>query len=407
MSTQRGILRFWSVLAIASVLGGCSVIATHEEYGAYRAVRTANNERDQLIAMQQYVEHHPSGYWIDAVQEQRREHEEGLWANSNTTREGLEWYLRVYPDGQFVDQARPRLHALQTVSSRRDEEAAHQAELEAERLRQAAEARRTWVSRAVGFWTHTLLSINNYGSTIQRVVGANPEFSRAFGQAPPPECSAEFCIKHYGQLYHIPVPGATRIDRHIDVYLRLVLDHGRVERAELLLPNKGFSRWYEMENQTVITDEDPEQRMTALNWALERIQPIITEVAAGAQPIDFVPEPIVPLQVSGEQHDTEAAPAAPDQAVEDQPAQQQQQVRPPTTGDSAIDDLLLGAGGSGEDANPTPHPSPQDVTPSETLVLPIGLMAFRHRNMRVVVFAAGDDDYDQAYDGIFLERARD
>ncbi len=392
------------VLALAlAALAGCSTIATHEEYGAYRAVRQAQSDRDRLLAAQQYVEHHPGGYWIEEVQAERRRHEDEVWENGNSTREGLEWYLQVYPDGQYVEQARPRLAALQTVSNTRAEQAERQEQLEEERRAQAAEARRTWVTRAVQFWTTTLLGVRNYGSTIQRVVGANADFNRAFGQAPAPTCTADFCIKHYGQLYYIPVPGATRIDRHIDLYLRLQMVRGRMERAELVLPNKGFSRWYEMENRTVVTDEDPEQRNAAINWALERIQPIVEQVATGAQRIDFIPEPIPPLQVRGEQGNTDQAPVSPDEATpapaEGAAGSQKQ--------DGSIDDLLDDAMGDGQQEQQPPPPVETTPEPTETLVLPIGLLSWQYRNLRVVVFAASPDDYEQGYDGIFIERIRD
>ncbi|HJL18876.1 MAG TPA: hypothetical protein RMH99_24650 [Sandaracinaceae bacterium LLY-WYZ-13_1] len=414
---MRRTIRSSALLALVLTLAGCATIATHEEYDDYRAVRTADEERDRLIAMQQYVEKHPDGYWAEAIQEERRSREDAIWARSSDTREGLEWYLRVYPDGQYVEQARPRLAALQTVSSRRQEEAQRQQELEAERRREAAERRRTWVTRAVQFWVGNLLSIRNYGSPIQRVARANEEFSEAFGQPPQPTCTPDYCIKHYGQLYHIPVPGATRLDRHIDVYLRLKMVRGRVERAELLLPNKGFSRWYEMENQVVVTDEDPQQRMQAINWALERIQPVIEQVASGAEQIDFVPEPIEPLQVEGGD-DTETAPMAPgDEPSEAEEAEEPAQPEQPEPADDAgegdggdgLDELLREAAGTPEEQQQQtqPEPQPQPEAEPETLVLPISLMAFRHRNLRVVVFAAGDEDYEHGYDGIFLERIRD
>lgn len=385
-----------------SAFGGCSTIATHEEYGAYRAVRRASSDRDRLVAAQQYVEHHPGGYWIEEVQAERRRHEDEVWSNGNSTREGLEWYLQVYPDGQYVEQARPRLAALQTVSVSREAQEQRQDELEEQRRQELAEQQRTWVTRAVQFWTTTLLGIQNYGSTIQRVVGANAEFSRAFGQAPMPTCTADYCIKHYGQLYHIPVPGATRIDRHIDVYLRLKLVRGRVERAELVLPNKGFSRWYEMENRTVVTDEDPEQRNAAINWALERIQPLVEQIATGAQRVDFIPEPLDPLQVRGEAANTDAAPTSPDEAAAPAPAGAQKQ-------DGSIDDLLDDAMGNQQQPPPDqqPPPEPPPDAQGETLVLPMGLLAWQYRNLRVVVFAAAADDYEQGYDGIFIERIRD
>ncbi|MEC7521358.1 MAG: hypothetical protein VYE22_15885 [Myxococcota bacterium] len=395
---------------LASLLAGCAVVATHDEYGTYRQVRMADNDRDRLLAMHRYVTEHPAGYWIEEVQEMRRAKEDEVWNASYTSREGLEWYLQIYPDGQYVDQARPRLAALQTVRSRQDEEEERQRELERQRRQELLEQRRTWVTRAMQFWTRTMVGIRNYGSSIQRIARGNEEFNRAFGQQPAPQCTADYCIKHYGQVYHIPVPGATRIDRHIDVYLRLLFDRGRMNRAELLLPNKGFSRWYEMENQTVVTDEDPEQRTMAINWALDRIQPIIQEVASGAERIDFIPEPVDPLQVQAEAEDTEEAPTAPDETPEEQQARPEPQPMPEQTEEApeegSLDALLAEAAGADQQQQQQPV-EPQQTDEPETMVLPVNLLAYRYRNLRVVVFAAGEDDYGNAYDGLFIERIRD
>lgn len=378
------------------LLAGCAVVSTHEEYSAYRAVRRATSDRALLTAAQQYVRSHPDGYFVEEVQALRRAREDDVWASNNDSREGLEWYLEVYPDGRYVDQARPRLAALQTVSQGRQEEAQAREQLEQERRRQAEEARRTWVTRAMQFWTRTLLGVRNYGSSIQRVVSANQDFNRAFGQAPAPQCTPEYCIKHYGQIYHIPVPGATRIDRTIDVYLRLSFERGCMERAELVLLNKGFSRWYEMENRTVVTDEDPDQRQMAINWALDRIQPVIEEIARGARRIDFVPESLTPLQVHGQS--TGDAPSSPDEAQPPvvQPAQKQED----------LDELLSGVVNEPDEPPAEPEPTPVVEEPVETMVLPIGLLSWEYRNLRVVVFAASPDDYEQGYDGIFIERIR-
>jgi hypothetical protein len=380
MPRTSRITSLFTTLAIVAALGGCAAVATHDEYGAYRAVRRAENDRDRLLAAQRYVERHPGGFWITEVQAERRSHEDQVWEASNATREGLEWYLQVYPDGQYVEQARPRLAALQTVSSRREEEVQRQEQLEQQRRQQAAEAQRTWVTRAVQFWTRTLVGIRNYGASIPRVAAANREFSEAFGQQPQPTCTPEYCIKAYGQRYHIPVRGGTRIDRQIEVFLRLRLDRGRMNRAELILPNKGFSRWFEMENRAPVTDEDPEQRNAALNWVLERIQPIV-EAVPGVQRIDYIPEPIVPLEAR-DAGTTEQAPNAP-------------------SGKQDVIDELLGTPQPETPAEPPPEALPE--AQGETLVLPIGLLAWQVRNLRVVVFAAAADDYEQGYDGIFVE----
>ncbi len=399
-----------TLLLGAVSLMGCASFASHEEYGAYRRVRLAHDERDRLVALQQYVEHHPQGAWIAEVQQARAEREEELWARSANTREGLEWYLQVYPDGRYVDQARPRLDAFDHIQNTAAQQAEAERALRERQRQEAAEAARTWVTRAVQYWTRTMVGLQGYGSSLRRIAGSNADFAQAFGRPPEPVCvQNEYCIKHYGQLYHIPVPGATRIDRRVDVYLRLTMDEGRLERAEILMPDKGFSRWFEMEHHQVVTDEDPQQRFEAINWALERIQPVIQEIAQGAQQIDLVPEPVQPLQMHQEAADSDAAPASPDQPAQPTPAPTPTPAEGEGGGEGeggAEFDRLLdeAAGAEGQTTDQA-----TDAAPAEgaELVLPIGLMAYRYRDLQITVLAAGDQDYGEAFDGVIIERVRD
>ncbi|HBQ12689.1 MAG TPA: hypothetical protein DEF51_16610 [Myxococcales bacterium] len=57
-----------SVLVLSALVTGCAVVASHDEYGTYRQVRTADNDRDRLLAMHRYVTEHPNGFWIEQVQ---------------------------------------------------------------------------------------------------------------------------------------------------------------------------------------------------------------------------------------------------------------------------------------------------------------------------------------------------
>lgn len=405
------------ILAGAMALVGCSTFASHDEYGRYRRVRMADEERDRLIALQQYAEHHPSGRWIAEVQAARSEREDELWARSASTREGLEWYLTVYPDGRYVEQARPRLAALQHVENTAEQQRESERELRQQQRQQAAEARRTWVTRAVQYWTRTMVGLRGYGRSLRRIAQSNPEFAQAFGRPPAPVCAQDqYCLKHYGQLYHIPVPGATRLDRRVDVYLRLSMEDGDLERAEILLPGKGFSRWFEMENTQIVTDEDPQQRTEAINWALDRIIPIIQEVATGAREMDAViPDPFEPLQQRAEGDDTDEAPLAPDEEPPPEaepPAQAEGEGQ--TEGEAqeaegeggALDELLEQAAGP-DPAETDPVEQPQtEPAEAETMIIPIGLMGWTYNGLQITVVAASPDDYGEAYDGVIIERIR-
>lgn len=419
---SRRVQRVLALVVVATALAGCSVLASKSEYADYREVRLAEQRRERLLAMQSYIAEHPEGTWATEVQAERVRLEPEVWAESRSSREGLEFYLEAFPDGPHAAEAQPRLAALQTVQGRRQSEEERAREVERQRREALAERRRTWLTRAAQFWTRTMIGIDNWGSPIAEVAGQNPDFSRAFGQDPRPRCSREECIKFYQSSYAIPVPGSTRIDRQVQLLLRLRMEEGKVQRTELLLPNKGFSRWYEQENRTIVVDEDPTQRQQAIEWAIERIMPAIQEVAPGAEPIDVVSEPIDPPQVrapnqadpgasrapgdeatQGEDEDGEDEQAEPEEQVPDAPSGQEQQGE-----GGGLDDLLRRAAGTEEEdeqeGQTEPEPSEQAPPPEpETMILPIALQGFRAGNVRIVIFAAADEDYGSAYDGLFIE----
>ncbi len=426
--------------ALSLVLGGsllaasgCAVLAGKSEYAAYRAVRTAGDDQSRLLAEQAYMEANPNGQWSKQVQAHRVEAEPGVWEAGKGTRDGLEFYLAAFPDGPHVTQARPRLAALMTVHGRREDEDARRRAIEAQRRVQQEEQRRTWTTRAVSYWTRTLIGLQGWGSPISEVAQANPSFSRAFGENPPPRCNADECVKFYRNTYAIPVPGATRIDRAIEFVLRLKMPGGNVDRVELLLPNKGFSRWFEMENRTIVTDEDPTQRQQAIDWVLERLAPVLGEAGA-AQPTEGISvDTLAPLGFSstGEATGTgtpgsggadaadepAATPAATQEAASaaPAPAPAAPQESAPTPGTDApplagasVDDLLARHGGTNA-APPAASAAPAEpAAPAavEAPVAPRAVRIFTTSSLRVVVFAAADDDYGTAWDGVFIERNR-
>ena len=409
-------IRVALVALAAAVLAGCAVLASKSEYQSYREIRMAEERNAKLIAMQQYMAEHPDGLWAKSIQEERVRLEPEVWAESHSSREGLEFYLAAFPDGPHAAEARPRLAALQTVQSGRQEEEERAREVERQRREELAERRRTWLTRAMQFWTQTMIGVNNWGSPIAEVAQQNPAFSRAFGQEPRPRCSREECIKFYQSQYAIPVPGSTRIDRTVDLLLRLRMQNGEVERAEMLLPNKGFSRWFEQVNRTIVTDEDPTQRQQAIEWALERIIPAIREVAPNAQPIDVVPEPIDPPTVRAPNQADPGASRAPgdtaDEAAEEEPAAEEQpqaaEEQPQQAGGGGgLDELLERAAGDEEPAPAEPEPTPEPAAEPESMVLPIALQGFRAGDVRIVIFAAAGEDYGAAYDGVFIEHVEE
>jgi hypothetical protein len=407
------------VLGSAAAIGisSCAIFASHEEVASWRAIRENTNSEERLVALAEYAARYPGGAFIAEANTELAAQETTIWETGNSSREGLEYYLRTYPSGAYVSQARERLDALTTVGERREVEEARVEEMEAARAADAATDRRLWAGRAMEFWTRNLIGIRNYGSPLGAVARAHPDFSRVFGEAPAPVCTATGCLKHYHGHFAIPNPGGTRIERDMHMYLRLALgERGRLERAEVLLPNKGFSRWYELENRVLVTDEDPEQRQAAIEWVLSRLEPIIAEVASGSRPIDFLPDPIPPITASEAAASTTSADAAyaPPTAAAAAPAEAPAaegsgEEATPSAGTSAIDELLAAAAGSdGSIADPGAGVAAEDTVAAEAaVVFPNVLRAIQRGNVRIVVFAAGDEDYGEAYDGFFVERVRE
>lgn len=363
-------MRTWALLLPLCV--GCSALSGKTDYRDYRTIQLADDEAARNLAMTAYLEAHPGGRWADEVRAEYEAEETLLFEDNKATVEGLVFYLEVYPSGRFAEQARARLDALALVAQRRRADEAATREVQRERREDTLEARRTWATQAVAFWGRVLLGVTRWGEPIADVAAGSPEFDRAFGAPPRPRCSPSECIKFYQIDYAIPVPGQTRVERTLQLLLRLHLRDQRLVRAEMLLPGRGFSRWYELENQTFVIDEDPVSRQEAIEWALARIVPSLREIVPDAAAIDVVPEPIEPPRVR--------APNTPDPGASSLPGEVAA-----TAGDAPA------------------APTELVDAPAGELVLPLALQGLRVRNLRVVVFAAADEDTGAAFDGLFLE----
>ena len=341
------------------LLSGCSIFAGKADYRSYRQLQMAESDQDLARAQSAYMASHPNGAWSTEIGTAREAAESQRYQENNSTSDGLRFYLEVYPEGVYAEQARLRLAALEQVEGRREVERENQAEVRREQRRDAAEQRRTWAARAVGFWTELLGGLEQWNTPISNVAQNNPEFNRAFGGEPRPRCSRTECIKHYRLEFGIPVPGRTRINGLMEIFLRLRMRDGNLYRVEMLMPNRGFSRWFELENRRPVADMDPESRNEALGFALERILPFIDAATTDAVRIDMIPEPIEPPEIGRAQSDSAEA-------------------------------------GEGEQAEE-----------GMGFIIPIALEARRAGDLTFVIFSASPDDEGDAYDGLYIEFAPD
>jgi hypothetical protein len=421
----------------AGALGACAAFQDKAEYGAYRTYRLTEAERPRLLAAQRYVSTYPDGEWVDVVQAERTERETAVYQQvaAKTDRgeriQGLEFYLAAYPEGRYAGVAEQRLSA-DRIAEQEERERIAAAEEEVERQREEAlERRRTWVTRATQFWGETLLTLENWGSPIAAVARRNERFSENFGNSPRPRCSRQECVKFYELPYGIRVPGGTRIERAMNVTLRLRFEEGKLEATEVLYPNKGFSRWYENEDEDrdeQIIDEDPASRQKAVDWALERIMPLIEQFAANAQPMEQASLDVIdPLTVdapeeaeaiAGVSDEPEPEPEPEPEAEEEGGALTQEQLRELCAGDqSALTEeqrtecLLLSAAGEEQEGDILPgrldgdEDDEEDVEePEEPQFYPPEVIrAVRTADLEVLVFIAPiQAQGEAAYDGFVI-----
>jgi hypothetical protein len=441
-------------LSIAVLLSGCAAFASKSDYRDYRAVRLAGGDEQRLVAMQHYVDAHPDGQWHDQLQLERQRREREIFEAHKSDRQGLELYLAAFPDGAFADQARARLSAIAVIEQRKRDEAARAEQLQEQRKQREAELSRTWLTRFVGYWTKTLLAIDDWGAPIEQVAQQNAEFSRAFGRPPRPRCTSDECVKYYESSYAVPVPGGTRIERDVRLLLRLRLASGRLTRAELLIPQRGFSRWAEIEERQPIVDGDVEARQRAIDFALGRLTPLLDELAPTRQPLPgyVLADPGVPgIGPTGELVDTTAAdPGAPSNRIQGnaQPREKDPTIKdlvapapPGQTPDMVMNPLYVGPDGRpltpppsaaqpgvqpdsgqgsevmelapvviprapGDERASQPSPSAQSApAPKSAAERQPGLVrAFSAAGLRIIVFAAPSDASGPAYDGLIIER---
>lgn len=439
----RHVLVLALVLSTVAALAGCRVLGSKTDYADYRAVRLAQSEHARLLAMQRYAARHPDGHWSDEIRAQRSQADDATFAAGKGSRAGLEHYLAAFPDGAFAAQARSRLGAIELIEQQTRKDEARAAVLEAERKQREEELRRTWIARFASHWVRTLSGLSSWGEPVADVARDNPAFSRAFGADPRPRCSASECVKHYLGRFAIPVPGGTRVERSVSLVLRLQLGAGRLTRAELLFPERGFSRFFELENARIVVDSDADGRVAAVSWAVERLLPLLGELAgpkAVAEP-DYVLAAVerVAIGPSGELTDTAAEDpstppnrlsAAGDAQIPEQVAGAAEQAPP----DMVFAPLGVDKQGRAVPGGSSPAASPPQAQPTgEVMVMaplevpradgatgaapssppapaaapavaPPTVRAFRLGDLRLVIFSAAGDAPSPAYDGIAIEQ---
>ena len=284
-ATRGGIV----VLVLAASGPGCSAgraaVASKADYRDYRETRLVPEGQARAVARAQYIEAHPEGRWADEVAEERRAFERPFFEARRGTRDGLLMYLEAYPDGRWADEARARLTALAALQTDREAARASRRTAAEEERAEVQRTRLLWGARTLERWLELFVGLDGWGDSIQAIARRNPAFDEAFGRsAPDPTCTPERCDKPFVHPFAIPMPGQTLREQTLTIVVRLRFgSDNALVGADLLLPNFGFSRWYELEQRVPVEDLDPNQREGAVSWARERMAALIERVAPHAQ----------------------------------------------------------------------------------------------------------------------------
>lgn len=290
-----------ALVVAALVTSGCQLGAAHGELATFRALRRETALHRRLALIDAYTRSYPHGVWAADVEAVRETLEPETWRASSQawTIDGLEHYLSAYPDGAHAPEALTRLEALSAAIERAPGE-------------DPETTRRLWVGRAMEFWTRTLPRLAPLLRSLPAIAHGDPAFSDAFGADPAPDCSALECLKTYHSSFSVAGPSGP-VTREMEVVIRITLGtRGRVERIEVLLPRRGFSRWYELETNVFVDDASPTDRDLAITWARHQLRQSLDALGSAARRGPIFTLGVVPL-VTGS---SLAAPTAPPDVLE-------------------------------------------------------------------------------------------
>jgi PAS domain-containing protein len=268
---------FLSVSALAATTLGCGVWSSPSDYSAYRAYRYEAAGPERLAAGGRYLTQHADGRFAGEVRGVVLAQEEDFWADHRSSVDGLNEYLRAFPVGTHLDEARERLRVFE--QARAQQEAERRVAAEAERVRRETELReasarqRLWMRTQFNRWVRLFGGLNGWGQGMGPIVQGNPDFGSAF-ENDPPQCRAAHCRKNYNLDFYIPVPGRSAVPRRIGFTLDMVRvgTDRLVNQTQLLVHNRGLTAWWELENQQIADAESAEAREAAVRWTMDQLR---------------------------------------------------------------------------------------------------------------------------------------
>lgn len=262
----------WVGMVLCASLLGCGsigsrLVASNDEYLAYREVRTTERLDARLAASNAYLMAHPDGQWAQEVRPWFERAELRYWLRIKETPSGLAAYLKTLPDGPHAAEAAAALATFrERQQAARKELLDLSAAMTEERLAELARQRDV-AQEAFTSWLGRFLAIETWG---MRTSALDHDFIFAWRIDPPRgRCVDDRCAKLVQYAYEMP-GGGDRSERRLVMDVVVQLDQGMVEQARLEGPGL-FSRLYEAGAKQPVPYDDPSARVEAIAYAVDVI----------------------------------------------------------------------------------------------------------------------------------------
>ncbi|WP_437641517.1 hypothetical protein [Sorangium sp. So ce854] len=272
-----------SVAALVATLSGCAsrpaILASPDDYEAYRATRASRTFEGRLAAASTYLERYPDGAFAGEVRAYLARAEPIYYAAKRGTAAGLTAYLATLPRGAFREEATHRLRALVRDRSAGDLLARAARETEAQLSRQRAARAR--VREELAAWLRRFLGRDAWGRPLAE---APAEVIVPFSLAlPAPRCApadelagaderagpgAVVCAKRIDLPFTVNAGGESA-PRKAELDVAVLEDAaGRPIEVALRGPDL-FTRLEEARSAREVTADDPEGRVGGIALAVE------------------------------------------------------------------------------------------------------------------------------------------
>ncbi|WP_437942362.1 hypothetical protein [Sorangium sp. So ce341] len=269
--------RALSCAAALSALSGCAsrpaLLASHDDYAAYRATRVSRTLEGRLAAASAYLERHPEGAFAADVRAYLARAEPIYYAAKRGTAAGLAAYLATLPRGAFREDATRRLRALVRERSAGDLLSRAARETDAQLSRQRAERAR--IREELAAWLRRFLGREAWGRPLAE---APAEVIVPFSLTlPAPRCApageraapgAAVCAKRIA-LPFVVNAGGESAPRQAEIEISVLGDAaGRPIEVAIRGPDL-FTRLEEARSAREVAPDDPEGRIGGIALAVE------------------------------------------------------------------------------------------------------------------------------------------